>query len=126
MAATCDMWACMLCPADALAGSLGVEVIDHLKAIREAIVAQQAPPKESKAVAFSSVTSHSADDILTDLEIKVVDGSAEEPIIISEGTPEALPFDYAAYADENSGTPYLMEHHQRMLELYEVPFGRGG
>lgn len=80
-----------------------------------------APPKS-----FSHVGSTEAEALLRDLDITEVAGNDEEPFTVPEGVAEASSFDYSVYAKEDGGTPFLLEHHQKQLELYGVRFGRSG
>jgi hypothetical protein len=95
------------------------EVLAELSEIRQLL-----EKKEIKG--FSSVGSTEAVGILTDLDLCEPDGNKLDPIIVPAGQPEAAPFEYSAYPNEDAGTPSLLQHHQEQLEKYGVYFGRGG
>ena len=87
-------------------------------------VMQRCQQVTQRRKAFSSVGTTEADFFLQDIGIVEVNGNVEEPIVVPEGTPECSTFDYSIYPDENSGTPDLLEHHQKQLHRLGVSFGK--
>jgi len=75
-----------------------------------------------KPTPFSSVGETEAGSILEELDVVEVDGNMLEPI--EPGDVECEEFDYSIFENENSGTPSLMDHHQRQLQKFGVQFGR--
>mmetsp|Transcript_10663 Transcript_10663/g.18696 ORF Transcript_10663/g.18696 Transcript_10663/m.18696 type:complete len:306 (+) Transcript_10663:149-1066(+) len=76
--------------------------------------------------AFSAATSNDAAALLQQLGLAEVNGNEEEQIEKPSDCPVvAEDFDYSRYPDEDTGTPYLLDHHKKQLQKFGVNFGRG-
>ncbi|EIE21715.1 hypothetical protein COCSUDRAFT_83503 [Coccomyxa subellipsoidea C-169] len=91
--------------------------------IREELVRHDESQSKSNK-SFSEVGSSEVDSLLVELNLNEVDGNAVEPIIVPADAPQPGSFAYENYPDENTGTPFLLAHHQKELERHDVHFGR--
>jgi len=126
----CDSWVLFTLCASGLVSFSVVSVCTDSDAWRsELIESVRALLKQSsKAMVpkdFSRVASTQADSVLASLQIAEGVGNKLYPIVVSSATPASQPFDFSKYANENDGTPDLLQHHQAELIKFGVNFGRG-
>ncbi|PNH00702.1 hypothetical protein TSOC_013529 [Tetrabaena socialis] len=90
-----------------------------------AVMESEMGPRKPKS--FSSVNSTEAVQLLGTLGLLEVCGNEmyAEELQIPAGTATCSTFDFKPYISENAATAPLLTHHQKQLELLEVPFGRG-
>ncbi len=104
----------------------GTSTEDALRTVVREELARHDEERAKSSKGFSDVGSSEAELLLADLQLDEVDGNAEEPIALPDDAPQASNFAYEQYADENSGTPFLLDHHAEQLKPFGVRFGRGG
>jgi hypothetical protein len=103
----------------------GPDIEDKMrKVFQEEFARRDEQAKGSKG--FSDVGSTEAEGLLAELKLEEVNGNDMEPIDVPNDAPQARDFPYEEYPDENSGTPFLLDHHAEQLAAYGIRFGRGG